>query len=106
MGYGIFDNEYSTSAPGDKISNITALNAGVTIKPMDKLTVSGDVWYAMLAEDNDEGEDELGLEFDGVVTYELMDNLSADFVLAYLVAGDATGDEDVFEGGVRVSLKF
>ena len=106
MGYGIFDNTAPTSAPADKISNITALNGGVTIKPMDKITVSGDVWYAMLAEENDEGEDELGLEFDGKVTYALMDNLTADFVLAYLVAGDATGDEDVFEGGVRVSLKF
>lgn len=106
MGYGVFDNEVSTSAPGDKISNVTALNAGVTIMPMDKLKVTGDVWYAMLAEENDDGEDELGLEFDGKVTYAIMDNLSADFVLAYLVAGDATGDEDVIEGGVRVSLKF
>lgn len=106
MGYGVFDNETSSSAPGDKISNVTALNAGVTIMPMDKLKVTGDVWYAMLAEENDDGEDELGLEFDGKVTYAIMDNLSADFVLAYLVAGDATGDEDVIEGGVRVSLKF
>ena len=106
MGYGIFDNTASTSAPGEKISNVTALNAGVTIKPMDKMKVTGDVWYAMLAEDNEQGEDELGLEFDGKVTYALMDNLTADFVLAYLVAGDATGDDDVLEGGVRVSLKF
>lgn len=106
MGLGIFDNTASTAAPGDQISNVTALNGGVTLKPMDKMTVSGDVWYAMLAEDDENGEDELGLEFDGKVTYALMDNLSADFVLAYLVAGDATGDEDVFEGGVRISLKF
>jgi hypothetical protein len=83
-----------------------AFNAGVTLKPMDKITVTADAWYAMLAEDDAMGEDELGLEFDGVLTYALMDNLSADFVLAYLVAGDAVGDDDVFEGGVRVSLKF
>jgi len=106
MGLGIFDNTASSSAPGDQISNVTALNGGVTMKPMDKMKVSADVWYAMLAEDNDAGEDELGLEFDGKVTYALMDNLSADFVLAYLVAGDATGDEDVLEGGVRLSLKL
>ena len=106
MGYGIFDNTASTSAPGEKVTNVTALNGGVTIRPMDKMTVTGDVWYAMLAEDDDNGEDELGLEFDGKISYELMDNLTADFVLAYLVAGDATGDDDVFEGGVRLSLKF
>lgn len=106
MGYGVFDNSASLGSPNEKISNIAALNGGVTIKPMDKLTVTGDVWYAMLAEENEAGEDELGLEFDGRLSYELMDNLSADFILAYLVAGDATGDEDVFEGGVQVSLKF
>jgi hypothetical protein len=106
MGLGLFDNTASSSAPGDQISNVTALNGGVTLMPMDKMKVSADVWYAMLAEDNDAGEDELGLEFDGKVTYALMDNLSADFVLAYLVAGDATGDDDVIEGGVRLSLKF
>lgn len=106
MGYGIFDNTASTNAPGDQISNVTAINAGLTIKPMDKMTVTGDVWYAMLAEENEDGEDELGLEFDTKITYALMDNLTADVVLAYLVAGDATGDEDVFEGGVRLSLKF
>ena len=78
----------------------------MTIRPMDKMTVTGDVWYAMLAEENEDGEDELGLELDGKITYELMDNLRADFILAYLVAGDVTGDENVFEGGVQFSLKF
>jgi len=105
MGLGIFDNTASTSSCGDAISNVAALNGGVTFVPMEKIKVTGDVWYAMLAEDDDNGDDELGLEFDGKLTYALMDNLTADFVLAYLVAGDATGD-DVFEGGVRLSLKF
>jgi hypothetical protein len=106
LGLGIFDNTAPSGSPADGISNIAAFNAGVTLKPMEKVTVNADVWYAMLAEDDAMGEDELGLEFDGVLTYALMDNLSADFVLAYLVAGDAVGDDDVFEGGVRVSLKF
>ena len=35
-----------------------------------------------------------------------MDNLTADFIAAYLFAGDATGDDDVFEGGLQLSLKF
>lgn len=105
LGLGVFDNV----GPGgveNKISNVWAVNGGVTLKPMDKLKLDVDVWYAMLAEDNEFGEDELGLEFDGKVTYALMENLNAEFILAYLVAGDAVGDDDVFEGGVRVSLNF
>jgi hypothetical protein len=106
MGYGIFDNRVSTGSPGDKISNIWAVNAGVTFVPMDKMKLVGDLWYAALAEDDAFGNTDLGFEIDGKMTYALMDNLSADFVLAYLFAGDATGDDDVFEGGVRLSLSF
>lgn len=106
MGLGVFDNRPSAGSPGDYISNIAAFNAGVTLKPMDKLKVVGDIWYAFLAEDNAAGDNELGIEVDGKVVYSLMDSLTAEFILAYLFAGDATGDEDVFEGGVRVSLSF
>jgi len=106
MGLGAFDSSASQGAPGDQVSNIAAFNVGVTVKPMDKLKFDFDVWYAFLAEDNAAGDDELGLEFDAKLTYALMDNLNAEFILAYLVAGDATGDEDVMEGGVRVSLSF
>ncbi len=106
MGLGVFDNTASSGAPGDAISNIIAGNLGVTIKPMDKLTLDFDGWYAMLAEEDIFGEDELGWEFDGKLTYALMDDLNAEFVFAYLIAGDATGPEDVMEGGVRLSLKF
>ena len=106
LGLGVFDNTAPAGSPADGITNIAAFNAGVTLKPMEKITVDADVWYAMLAEDDAMGEDELGLEFDGKLTYALMDNLNAEFILAYLVAGDAVGDDDVFEGGVRVSLKF
>lgn len=105
LGAGVFDNSVPYG-PGDAVSNAWAVNGGVTLKPMDKLKIDADVWYAMLTEDNELGQDELGLEFDGKVTYALMDNLNAEFILAYLVAGDAAGDEDIIEGGVRVSLKF
>ncbi len=106
MGLGTFDNESSAGSPGDAISNIAAFNAGVTLQPEENLTLSGDVWYAFLAEENAAGDQDLGFEVDGKLTYKIFDNLSADFVLAYLFVGDATGDEDIFEGGVRVSLKF
>ena len=106
MGLGIFDNTASANAPGNLVTNILAANVGVTFKPMDKMTLVGDLWYATLAEDNIYGDDGLGLELDGKLTYALMDNLNADVVLAYLFADDATGDDDVFEGGVRLSLSF
>lgn len=106
MGFGAFDNAVSAGSPGDQINNIWAANAGVTIKPMDKLRIDADVWYASLAEENAAGDDELGVEFDGKLTYSIYDNLTAEGIFAYLIAGDATGDEDVIETGVRVSLKF
>ncbi len=106
MGLGVFDNRANAAAPGDNITNVWAANAGVTIKPMDKLTVDADVWYAALVEDNADGDTELGLEFDGKVGYKVYDNLTAEAIFAYLISGDATGDEDVIEGGVRLSLSF
>ncbi|TKB23838.1 hypothetical protein FCL47_21090 [Desulfopila sp. IMCC35006] len=116
MGLGVFDGgaatglESSTNSPQDQISNIVAFNLGVTFKPVDKLTLNLDAWYAMLDEDivayNGQLEDSLGTEIDAKVSYELMDNLNADLIFAYLFAGDATGPEDVMEGGVQLSLSF
>lgn len=109
MGPGMIDTNSSNNAPGGDLSNTWAANVGVTVAPMDKMSVSFDVWYAQLAEEIMVGasmEDELGLEFDGKVSYKIMDNLNADFVLAYLVSGDATGDEDAMEAALRLSLSF
>ncbi len=106
MGLGVFDNSLSAGSPGDDITNVWAGNVGVTIKPMDKLTVDADVWYAALAEDNAAGDTELGVELDAKVGYKVYDNLTAEAIFAYLISGDATGDEDVMEGGVRLSLSF
>lgn len=116
MGYGIFDNQASAGSPDDNITNVMAINVGVTLKPMDKLKLDFDVWYAALAEDNLNGDDVLGVEFDAKATYALMDDLTAEFVFAYLMADDATAvvtaagdpknDEDAIEAGVRLSLKF
>ncbi len=114
MGLGTFDlnGAVADGTPGDYISNVWAANIGVTVKPVDKLTFDFDVWYAQLAEEVNVGttatpdmQDELGLEFDGKLTYQIMDNLTGKLVFAYLVAGDAVG-EDVMEGGVQISLSF
>jgi hypothetical protein len=106
MGLGVFDNIASNGSPGNAISNIMAVGGGAVFTPMDKLKINTDAWYAALAEDNLNGDSELGFELDGKLTYALMDNLNAEFILAYLFAGDATGNEDVLETGLRVSLQF
>jgi hypothetical protein len=106
LGYGVFDNQGPAGAPNNQISNVAAFGGGVTVKPADKVKLDFDVWYAFLDEEV-AGEDELGLEFDAKMTYALMDSLNLEAVLAYLVAGDAINEgEDIFEGGVRVSLSF
>ncbi|MDJ0720966.1 MAG: hypothetical protein QNJ04_05020 [Desulfobacterales bacterium] len=114
MGLGIFDNRASANAPGDKISNVWAINLGVDMKPMDKLKVALDLWYAERVEDEmvANGEDELGTELDLLITYELVEGLNLDLVGAYLWADDATADgtedneEDPYEVGARLSLSF
>jgi len=111
MGYGIFDNQGSNNAPADAISNITAVNIGATVAPMDKLTCSLDIWYATQSEVATGDEEDLGLEVDLVATYQLVDGLSLDVVGAYLFADDGTtenaaDDENPWEVGTRLSLSF
>ena len=117
MGYGMFGDvayaNVSNNAPADSISNIWAANLGVTITPLenkDKLAIALDVWYANLAEEDANGEDELGTEVDLRITYQLVEGLNLDVVGAYLFAGDATynGDDDAdpYEIGTRLSLSF
>jgi hypothetical protein len=119
MGLGIFDNTNPVNTPGDKIQNVWAVNLGTTIKPMDKLKVTVDLWYAQLEEDIvfnagtplQRSEDDLGTELDVVVTYQLVEGLNLDLVGAYLWAGDAVSldgnnNEDPYEFGARLSLSF
>jgi hypothetical protein len=112
MGNGTFDNQASAGSPANKIGNIAAFNIGATIKPMEKLSLSGDLWYATLVEDDiDTGEKELGVELDLKATYQLVEGLNLDIIGAYLFADDATSldgnnDEDPWEVGTRLSLSF
>ena len=118
MGFGIFDNRASAGSPDDNISNIWAFNFGVDMKPLDKMKIAIDMWYAELVEDEQRinEEDELGFELNGVLTYELVEGLNLDLVGAYLWADDGTteaqtedaedNEEDPYEYGVRLSLSF
>lgn len=111
MGYGIFDNQFSNGSCGDQISDIMALNLGASFKASDKLTLNGDLWFAQLAEDDANGNKDLGTEIDLSANYKLLDNVSLDVVAAYLVAGDSTtlesdDEADPMELGTMISFKF
>ena len=105
MGYGSVDQAVSNGSSGDQITNITALNVGVDV-PMDKLSLTVDIWNANLIEENDDGDTELGTEIDLAASYQLLDDLKLTVVAAYLSAGDATGDENPTEVGAILSLSF
>lgn len=109
MGGGIFDSNVSNGIGGygyNAISNISAVNLGASFKAMDKLTLYGDVWYAMLNEVANNADDDLGTEIDLKARYMIFENLALDVVGAYLIAGDATGDDDPYEIGTQLELKF
>ena len=114
MGFGEFDDvAVSAGSPGDKLTNIVAANIGATIKPFDKLSLTGDIWWAQLVEDESGPgeEDELGVEVDVRVDYELVEGLQLSLIGAYLFAGDATSldgdnEEDPYEIGFQTSLSF
>ncbi|MCP4116443.1 MAG: hypothetical protein GY737_13735 [Desulfobacteraceae bacterium] len=110
MGLGTFDDAASAGAPADDISNVAAFNLGTTFKASEKLSLSADLWYAILAEENAAGDDKLGTELDLQASYQLIDGLTLDVVAAYLFADDATykgdNDEDPYELGAQLSLSF
>jgi len=112
MGNGIFDQQLSAGSTANP-SNLWFANIGASIKPMEKLSLTGDIWYAAHPEDDFvTDEKELGLEIDLVATYELVEGLKIDLVGAYLFADDATAvddngnSDDPWEVGTRLSLSF
>lgn len=121
MGYGTFDNQVSAGSPADQMGNLMFFNIGATMKPTDKLSISGDLWWAQLVEDevggttfngSQTGKDDLGVEIDLKLTYQLVPGMNLDIIGAYLFAGDATSDtaekndKDPWEVGWRTSLSF
>jgi len=120
MGLGMFDNQFSVGSPNGDVSNIWAVNLGATIKPMEKLSLTADVWYAALVEDsipiqvvsagaNDETD--LGIEIDLKASYQLTEGLNMTLVGAYLFSDDATSvdgnnEDDPYEIGTQLSLSF
>jgi hypothetical protein len=111
MGIGMLDGYQGPGGNGFGFTNEMFLNVGTSFKPMDNLTLSIDGWYGLAAEENEFGNDEKGFEIDTKAAFKLVDNLKAEIFFAYLVAGEFTNDaagntDDVFEGGMRLSLSF
>jgi len=112
MGNGRFDSQLSAGSTANP-SNLWAANIGATIKPMEKLSLTGDLWYAAHPEDDfTTDEKNLGVEVDLVATYQLVEGMSIDLVGAYLFADDATATddngnkEDPWEVGTRLQISF
>jgi hypothetical protein len=112
MGLGIMDQQFSAGSPNSDLSNIWAANIGASIKPFDKLTITGDLWYAEKPKDDPiTDEKKLGTEADLVLTYQLVEGMNVDLIGAYLWAGDATStdgdnDKNPYEIGSRFSISF
>ena len=114
MGLGVFDAQASAGSSGGDVSNQWAANIGATIKPMEKLSLTGDIWYSALVEDNQNNDDVLGIEVDLRADYQLAEGLNMTLVGAYLFADDATvtaanptsNDDDPWEIGTQLSLSF
>jgi len=111
MGNGVFDEQISAGSTVD-VSNLWAINIGASIKPMEKLKLTGDIWYAAHPEDAlATNEKKLGTEVDLKADYQLVEGLNLTLVGAYLFADDATsldGDnqDDPYELGAQLSLSF
>jgi hypothetical protein len=88
MGNGVFDAQTSAGATANP-SNLWAANFGVGLKPMEKLSLNGDLWYASLVEDDSNGNKKLGFELDLKATYQLVEGMSMELVAAYLFADDS-----------------
>lgn len=112
MGLGTFDAQWSAGSPNADVSNIWAANIGVTLKPIEKLSLTGDIWYAAHVEDDFvTDEKDLGIEVDLAANYQLVEGLNLRLVGAYLFADDATStngqnEDDPYEVGAQLSLAF
>jgi hypothetical protein len=118
LGEGDFWNvsQPSNAPVGTEPANIMYAGAGVTVKPVEDISLTFDLWYAELIEgvtdDNGDEVNDLGLEIDAKLSMELIEDLNLDLVAAYLLAGDAINPEDdddeadPFEVGAILSLSF
>lgn len=105
MGEDEFGDE-SNGSPGDAPSNVYAINAGITHKFSSATKLTADLWYASLVEDDANGETDLGVEGNLKLTHKINKYMKLDLLVAYLAAGDATGEENPIQAGAKLSFKY
>jgi len=76
------------------VSNTTVLNAGIDLKPTDKLALAVDGYWLKATETDDTVDDDLGWEVDVKASYDLAKNLKYFVWAGYMKTGDFY--EDLF----------
>jgi hypothetical protein len=84
------------------------LAAGYTMPLTDKFTAKVGAGYLMTAEDDANGENVKGTEFNAFVNYNIAKGLDLGLVGAYVMAGDALGSnvDDLYDVHGRLNFAF
>lgn len=102
----------SIKAADRGLHNALAVKASATVKTSEKLSLTGAVVWAKQDELSTAYltngiDDDLGVEVDGILVYNIYDNVAYTLGLGYLFAGDAFGEiEDPWAMMNRVEINF
>ena len=109
--------EYITPGACGKVNqgfcNTTAVSAGVTFAATKNLSVGLDAWMLQATEKVNKAAsvgtgttNDIGTEIDVKVNWKLADNVTWNWTLATLMAGDALGKDDALGAQGVLSMKF
>jgi hypothetical protein len=110
-----YDGWQSIKAADRGVSNALAVKASAAVKPSEKLTLIASAVWAKQDELSIGGigktngiDDDLGVEVDGILVYNIYDNVAYTLGLGYLFAGDAFGSDidDPWAMMNRVQINF
>jgi len=107
---GYTDDNYFTEAPYILDRGLFLNKLALDYKASDKLTLGAAILFLQTAEDLPNGEDALGTEIDGYLSYKLYAGLEFALNFGYLASDDGMkyfgADEDVFRSTARVRYGF
>jgi hypothetical protein len=98
-------------AAGQGFCNTTAISAGATFKATKNLTIGADAWMLQATEDvasktGTGTTSDLGTEIDVKVNWKMADNVSWNWTLGTIMAGDGLGKDDATGIQGVISMKF
>jgi hypothetical protein len=103
---------FNNAVPGNGVENRMEFGLGADWNVNKSLKILFDYWYLALAEDAENGNSDIGNEFDLRAQYKIMKNLGLDLIGAYLLAGDAlqrspgVDPEDGWEAAARIKVSY